>query len=517
MAVVTPRGGVALPAQAIAIGQGAYDLRLHFEVPRAQLVEWTVACPGVASQGSVGEPFQAYRERRLAQLRAQREQDRRNASAVTSALVGAFVPSATASAHAGPVRVDAEVSPGDAAGAAVAGDPYVQLPPGDVGAGPIDTVVHVVTTAAGACAVTAVADDADVRGGFELIHIRDLAREAEARDVATAIAAGHARAAMTARLVASGADVDFRAKQQAATEAAQTEREQKLHAAAELEATTVQVHVQAEADVELASRARAEASIRAREARRLQIVMEARVRWRLLLISWGADVEYRARMRAQAAGREARSYRIAMEARARWRLLLISWGADVQWRIHQADLRGREELASRARLDAEIEARAAAEARALELSLRARADVRTSLVALGARARPPMPALRIESRGSVPFDGATWIAGHWSWAGAEWVWSAGGWTDQSVAFGAAGGEAAVVVEQPVVVELPAPVVMVAPIVTTTTTTTTVVSQPVRDHRSVTISVPGIPVRAEPVRDHRTSRPTSDPKVRDHRH
>lgn len=523
IAAVTPRGGVAMPAQSVAIGQGAYDLHLHFDVPRAQLVEWTVACPGAEQRGSLGEPFEAYRTRRLAQLQAQREQDRRNASAVTSALVGAFVPNATATAQAGPVRVDAQGSPGAAAGAAVAGsmDMNVQLPPGDVGAGPIETVVHLVTTTPGACAVTAIADD-PVLGRFEILHLRDLWEEAADREVAIVTSAEHARAAMNAQLVAFGADVNARAKQQAAAAALHAEREAKIDVAAEREAAKVSIQVGAEADAELALHARAEAETRTRVAHRLQIVMEARARWRLLLISWGADAEYRARLRGRAAELEARRYRIAMQARVRWRLLLISWGADVEWRMHQQLLHEREQLADRARLDAELDARGRAAALALEASIRARTSVRSYLVMLGARARPPMPAMRIEDRGPVPFDGASWIAGHWTWSSAAWAWNAGGWTDQSVAFGAAGGEAAVEHAPVYVAPLAetSATIITEPVRVPGTITITNVVEPVRDHRTTTVRVP---LRSEPVRDVRDHRPAKpapaplDPKVRDHRH
>lgn len=42
-------GGVTLPP-------GTYDLALWFDVPRPQLVDWTLTCPGVERTGTVGEP-----------------------------------------------------------------------------------------------------------------------------------------------------------------------------------------------------------------------------------------------------------------------------------------------------------------------------------------------------------------------------------------------------------------------------------------------------------------------------
>jgi len=511
-AVVSQRGAV-VATSAIAVGQGAYDLRLHFDVPRAQLVEWSVACPGADSTGSVGEPFEAYRTRRIAQLKADREHEAQTAGAVTNALVGAFAPRVSASSQNGPVRTDVTVDPGAAAGTAVAGSidqGAIELPPGDVGAGPVETVVHMVTNAAGTCTVTAVADDPNVLGRFDLVHIRDLEAEARAKDAASATASLQARASIRAQLVAAGGDPGKR------------ERDRQAEAEA---GATVRAHAEAELEIQ---NAHAEAELRVRresEARQLRVAMEVRARWRVLLVSWGADVEYRAKLRAAEEARvraeaelEARRLRIAMEIRARWRLLLISWGADVEYRQHQID-RANAAVAEHDRqvalLVAERERR---EAMMLELSMRARTQLRGYLVAIGARERPPMPPAPPENPGAAPFSGATWVAGRWSWSGSVWVWSAGGWSDTSGGFGETGGDVAV---QPVVVDAPVVEVPVvdAPVVTTSTT---VIGPVIRDHRTVTVRPAGEPPHHEPVvRDHRSSSPPSDrssekSKVRDHR-
>ncbi|HEX7699280.1 MAG TPA: hypothetical protein VF403_01075, partial [Kofleriaceae bacterium] len=235
IALVTPRGAPAAPSAGIPVGQGAYDVRLHFDMPRAQLVEWQVQCPGAESQGSLGEPFEAYRTRRLAQLKADRDRDRQTAGAVTSILVGAIAPNVSAHGQSGPVRADAQVSGqavGDAAGTAVANsiDMNVELAPGDVGGGPVETVVHVMTTAPGACVVTAVADDPNVGGRFELVHIRDLEAEARMRDFAIDNADSHARAALTTQLVAFGGDPALRQKQRDAAAQARAAAEAKANA-----------------------------------------------------------------------------------------------------------------------------------------------------------------------------------------------------------------------------------------------------------------------------------------------
>ena len=538
VAVVSQRGAVVAAGAPIAVGQGAYDLRLHFDVPRAQLVEWSVACPGAESTGSVGEPFEAYRTRRLAQLKADRERDAQTAGAVTNALVGAFAPRVTASAQNGPVRTDVSVEPGAAAGTAVASSidqGSIELPPGDYGAGPIETVVHVVTNAPGSCTVTAVADDPNVLGRFDLVHIRDLEAEAHARDAAIVTASAQARTAMTAQLVAEGGDVTKREREREAAARAEAEAGAAARARAEASLEVEHAHVEAELrlqhehDAEVAAHAELEfRARRAMEARQLQIAMEVRARWRVLLVSWGADVEYRARMRAEeearvraAAELDARRIRIAMEVRARWRLLLISWGADAEYQRHQIE-RANEAAAEHDRQVALLVAeRQRREAMMLEMSMRARTQLRGYLVAIGARERPPMPPAPPENPGAAPFSGATWVAGRWSWSGTVWEWSAGGWTDTSGGFGATGGDVAV---QPVVVEAPvvetvveAPVV-VAPVPTVTTTTVIVPTGVVRDHRTTITVTPAHHEHHEPViRDHRTSSPPAEKsKVRDHR-
>jgi hypothetical protein len=277
--------------------------------------------------------------------------------------------------------------------------------------------------------------------------------------------------------------------------------------------------VAAHAELELGAR-------RAAEARQLRIAMEVRARWRVLLVSWGADLEYRARLRAEeearvraAAELDARRIRIAMEVRARWRLLLISWGADAEYQRHQIE-RANEAAAEHDRQVALLVAeRQRREAMMLEMSMRARTQLRGYLVAIGARERPPMPPAPPENPGAAPFAGATWVAGQWSWSGTVWVWSAGGWTDTSGGFGATGGDVAV---QPVIVEAPVDETVVETSVSVPTVTTSVIvptGPVVRDHRSTVTLTP----QHEPVvRDHRTTITVTphheqhEPVVRDHR-
>lgn len=62
-----------------------------------------------------------------------------------------------------------------------------------------------------------------------------------------------------------------------------------------------------------------------------------------------------------------------------------------------------------------------------EISMQARQRLRTYLVGLGARARPPRPAPRPELQPTQPADDAEWIAGEWIWEATAWVWYEGYW------------------------------------------------------------------------------------------
>ena len=189
-AVVQARGSAeTAPPATIPVTRGAYEITLRFDVPRAQLVEWAVLCPGSVQTGVAGETFDEYRARRLAELRADRERERQNVAALTGAVIGAVAPDVHAHASGPNGTVEAGVS-GQAVGhvagtaiahAAVSDD--VELAPGDVGAARLRAKTDVAFLDDGACSVTAIADDADVTATFELVRVRDLAAEARARQL----------------------------------------------------------------------------------------------------------------------------------------------------------------------------------------------------------------------------------------------------------------------------------------------------------------------------------------------
>jgi hypothetical protein len=559
---------VATPAGGLVLARGRYEMALHFDVPHAQIVEYVVTCPNVTIPGRVGEPFEAYRTRRLAELRAQAERDRRNAAAITGAIVGSVAPdvhaSGQASGPAGTATANANVS-GQAVGA-VAGEAVAQsmpeiteLAPGDVGAGRLNAHVDLATPMDVTCSVSAIAEEANVVATYDLTRVRDLDAEARERQIAATAGAHAVRGQLTAQLIVVGADPDGlrkrreaeanaraqavaqaeaeRRRTQAIADAQRAEREAaeaaaraKRQAIADAERAKRQAQLDADRERAESERLRVQATLEMQAKLKVSIELQhtqAALGTREYLIAYlagecHADPHKRQRERAELAAREEQQQlKLEVELDARMKLeanvraereareAKVRAEREARAAI-EADARATREAKAAAERDArialELEARRAREAektRRIEVALSVRADLQASLVRIGARERPPMPALIAESPGTRPFDGAAWISGHWQWTGGEWSWVAGGWRDTTT-FGASGSVGGAIVTvgataAGVVIDTPPytdPSIGVQPDVPVTTT--------VRDHRTSDTPI---------VRDHRTG---SEPTVRDHR-
>ena len=136
-------GGIQLP-------QGNYELAMRFEVPRAQIVDWKIICPGVDLDGQVGETFERYRERRLA-------------------------------------------------------EGTTELAPDDVGRGTLVSTARVMTAGDGVCGLQ-VSADPDVRATYTVTRIRDLDAAQRMRTIATRETAVKARGDLSTQLVTAGAN-----------------------------------------------------------------------------------------------------------------------------------------------------------------------------------------------------------------------------------------------------------------------------------------------------------------------
>lgn len=244
-ALIQPRGGDALAATATQEGRpwavgggmqlpaGAYDLELAFDIPRAQIIDWTVTCPGAVASGSTGLGIDEYRARRVAEIRAQRQRDRENAAAATNVLLGAVTPTVRAGNATATAAVHVE--------AGVDTEP-VYLAPDDLGRGRLVDRAHVVTTGDGVCAVVATTDDANVSGSYRVTRVRDLVAEARVRADAERTAALEVRTRLSGQLVAVGASAQVRQTRIAAEATArarvQAEAQARAQVALDLEART---------------------------------------------------------------------------------------------------------------------------------------------------------------------------------------------------------------------------------------------------------------------------------------
>lgn len=413
-----------LPVPASTDGQ---VLRYTVALPRALKLRYQVVCPTAQREGILGETFEEYRARRLAELERERQQQ----AAALGSLVGMAVPRAQAGAAVsgpgGSAAVSATVDPGAVATAAAQEAlPAAALPPGDVGAQLAHATVELGPSSDGKCLVTLWPDPPvqDVTGAqvtLQLVRIVDVAAEERAR--ATALRAqqdqrGHElRARLKMSLVTAGADPMARARararaeeerrrREAAAEASRraAEEEQRRKNAAVYEdqrrrqavaeasrraaeeeqrrknAAAYEAQRRREAAAEAArqaaaeARARQEAEVRFRINDQRQRAVALRLTIAGRLVGLGADPD--ARAKAQARAEEERRRREALNEAERRRRF------EAEERAQDERLR-REQAAAEERVRIEIARRQAAwEARQRSFGLRATVSAR--LVALGA-------------------------------------------------------------------------------------------------------------------------------------
>jgi hypothetical protein len=398
---------------------------LHYVValPRAVQLHYQITCPSVEREGKVGETFERYRTRRLAEL----ERERKAQANLIGSLVGAVAPPAratgTVAGPGGSATVVGEVDPGAAAAeAARQALPPPSLPPGDTGASVVRGTVELGTAAAGRCAVVLTADpvEQDATGAqlfLELVRLVDVEGEERARQAAIrtdqdrrarelrvwllgslqrrgadpmararAQAAAQARAAEDARRRQAAADEDARRRQAAADDEAR--RRQAAEAEENRRRQEAQVRLdqerwrqdQARLAKETEARAKTDRATAERQAQELRVRQAAlAVRWEVVarLQRLGADPMARARARAAALARadeENRRRQVAADEENRRRQA----AADEQNRLRLAaeqraeDERRRREQEQLAREEAERQARSAAD----HVRLSAEADLR---------------------------------------------------------------------------------------------------------------------------------------------
>ena len=398
-----PRPGPAVVAEIpVPESQSAQVLRYVVSMPHAVQLHYQITCPSAEREGTIGETFDSYRTRRLAELERERQQQ----ANLIGALVGAVAPPVQASAGAtgpgGAATATAQINPGAAAAEAARESlPAASLPPGDVGASVVRGAVELGASTAGRCALTLVTDPAvqDASGAqvfLELVRLVDV--EAEERARQATIRAEQDKKAMALRvwllgsLQHRGADPMARERARAAAQAraeddahrrqAAADEESRRRQAAANEENRRQHEAQVAADQERWRQEQARiAADQARLAKQNEVRAKVEresterrsaaltIRWQLLmrLQRLGADPLARERARALAqvtAEEENRRRQAAAEEENRRRLAAEARAEQERLRLEQERLRREQEAAAeRARREAPERERRAQEER----------------------------------------------------------------------------------------------------------------------------------------------------------
>ncbi len=452
--------GTPMAATVAVQEQGlVHRLRYHIDFPRAMELKYAMTCPSVTREGVVGETFEAYKTRRLAEI----ERAQKDKAALVGGIVGAVAPKAKVE---GDVKtpdaeghVEGTVDPGKGAEqAALAAQGQAELPAGDVGEQSRSGVIEFVSVAPGACTFElrseiAEQDPTGVHVDLTLEKLTDLRAERRAKDAAAKKIAVQVRVDLSASLTAHGADPGKWARDHAAAEAERArqrkirldaqeaarqakaqaywarEEERRKHRDLVAGWASAGIHLRGELVVRLEGhgadpgkhdRERAEAD--AERARRVQIRLQEQevARQAKAQRDWARQEEQRRRWEIQAQAAQA-----GLHLRGELVVRLQADGADPGLRAREQQEEMQRWQAEQAQL-AEQRRQAEEELRAeLEASLEIRGEVKEHLQLMGAVDRPPRPADQIETPPAAPFDNAVWIGGEWSWDGAQWVWITG--------------------------------------------------------------------------------------------
>ena len=230
----------AATAQGVRVSASRDKHEVSFEIttPRAMKLRYLVHCPGGDFRGDIGERWERYEGRRLRELERAREQEVNTKAAIVGAVVGKA--QASTQAQAGPVagEVHAEVD-GRAAGQVLAESTTAKakLPAWDVGAQRLRHTVRIPGAAGGVCTLRVWPHDeaqsvAGVQGQFTVTRLVDKAQEkARVKHQRNLVAEQKAlvlRGELKAKLVAGGADPQYREKTRRAREARELEEKRQL-------------------------------------------------------------------------------------------------------------------------------------------------------------------------------------------------------------------------------------------------------------------------------------------------
>jgi hypothetical protein len=325
--------------------------------PHALELEYKVTCPGGERTGIIGETWEQYQVRRLAELQRARQQEVQTKASIVSAVVGQADGRAQVSSGPAHAEVQGGVD-GQALGQAVGEETSAtaQLPAWDTGAQSLKETLVLSGGEAGTCTMSVWPQDqsqdaAGITGTIKVVQIINKARVRREQRAVADEAAILVRADLRASLVASGADPAYREKQRVIAHARQREeearRKEELRKQREADrlrrreraalslATKPQVKV--EAVVEISFEEREKARKKAQEKARLQADFEAKSREKARAeASARAEIVARAAVAQRAA--EVR-VRAALSTRQRLQSYCLGNGADPYYRARQRQAR----------------------------------------------------------------------------------------------------------------------------------------------------------------------------------
>jgi hypothetical protein len=329
----------AAPAVAAEVpvpeSHSAQVLRYVVSVPRALRFHYQVTCPTAEREGTMGETFDTYRTRRLAEL----ERERRAEANLIGAVVGSVAPPVRAQAGVsgpgGSATVVGEVNPG-AAAAQAAHDalPPPNLPPGDMGANVFRGAVELGASPSGRCVLALTTDPspqetAGAQVFLELIRLVDVEAEERARLEAIRVEQDKRARALRLWLLGSlqrrGADPTARERARATVQAQVEAENRRRQAAAEEDNRRRQAAAEEEHRRRQAATSRAEQERWQRDQEHLARLEAER------LAKVAAENAARAKANREAAERQAQEWRVRQAGFAlRWQLVarLQRLGAD---------------------------------------------------------------------------------------------------------------------------------------------------------------------------------------------
>lgn len=339
---------------AIATKHDRVEVSYFVTTPRALQLEYKVTCPGGELTGLIGESWEDYQERRLAELERARQQEVQTKASIVSTVVGQV--DGRVQARSGPAHAEVQAGvDGQALGQAVGEETTAkaQLPAWDIGAQSLKETLRVSGGEAGTCSMSvwpadSAQDASGITGTIKVVQVIDKARVRREQRAVADEAAISVRVDLRKQLIASGADPDYHAKQRAIALAKRTEELAIQAEARRKKREADQLRRREAAEVKIVARplvpqpvVRVEVSLEEKEKARRKAEEKARLRADFVAKS-REKARVEARVAAEAAAKVAVTerdaelrVRAALSTRQRLQSYCVGNGADPYYRARQ--------------------------------------------------------------------------------------------------------------------------------------------------------------------------------------